>query len=175
MIKVSNKTNFLIVDAGMNTFLRPALYNSFHNIIPAINKNNKDNYCVVGPICESSDIFVKNIILPKQNINDILIIEDVGAYGSVMSSNYNSKILPAEIMVDGKNHSIIRCAQNINECIQNSNTNQCIMLFYLQQIQATSITIFQITANGISCTCQPYCKIYNSKYVYRRRRKKISS
>ena len=61
MMKVSNKTNFLIVDAGMNTFLRPALYNSFHNIIPAINNNNKVNYCVAGPICESSDIFVKNI------------------------------------------------------------------------------------------------------------------
>ena len=121
MTKKSENINFLIVDAGINNFMRTALYNSFHNIIPAINNNNKVNYCVAGPICESSDIFVKNIFLAKQNINDILIIEDVGAYGSVMSSNYNSKILPAEIMVDGKNHSIIRCAQNINELINLDN------------------------------------------------------
>tara|TARA_Y100000590_G_C15661434_1_gene992804 strand:+ start:386 stop:1627 length:1242 start_codon:yes stop_codon:yes gene_type:complete len=121
MTKVSNKTNFLIVDAGMNTLLRPALYNAFHNIIPAINKKYKINYCVAGPICESSDIFVKNILLPKQNINDILIIEDVGAYGSVMSSNYNSKIFPTEIMVDDKNHSIIRSSQSIDKLINLDN------------------------------------------------------
>ena len=117
MVKVSNKINFLIIDAGMNTFLRPALYNAFHNIIPAIKKNSNVDYCVVGPICESSDIFAKNIILPKQNIGDILTIEDVGAYGSVMSSNYNSKILPTEVMIYGKHHSIIRSSQSIKELI----------------------------------------------------------
>jgi len=117
MIKKSGGIDFIIIDAGMNTFIRPALYNSFHNIVAMIRKKSYHKYVVAGPICETSDIFAKNIILPKLNINDILAIQDVGAYGSVMSSNYNSKILPMEIMINKNRHSIIRKSQNIRDLI----------------------------------------------------------
>ena len=117
MIKSSKKINFLIIDAGMNTFIRPALYNDIHNIIPLKKGSNKYKYCVVGPICENSDTFANNVKLPKQSIGNIVVIEDVGAYGSVMSSNYNSKTLPAEILIKDKKFHLIRKYQKINELI----------------------------------------------------------
>lgn len=116
-VKKSGNTNFLIVDAGMNNFIRPALYDDYHKIDPIQNDYRNINYAVAGPICESSDIFHSNIKLPEQNINDILTISNVGAYGSVMSSNYNSKVLSAEIMVSKDKHYLIRPAQKIEELI----------------------------------------------------------
>ena len=116
-VKKSGNTNFLIVYAGMNNFIRPALYDDYHKIDPIQNDYRNINYAVAGPICESSDIFHSNIKLPEQNINDILTISNVGAYGSVMSSNYNSKVLSAEIMVSKDKHYLIRPAQKIEELI----------------------------------------------------------
>jgi len=116
-VKKSGNTNFLIVDAGMNNFIRPALYDDYHKIDPIQNDYRNINYAVAGPICESSDIFHNNIKLPEQNINDILTISNVGAYGSVMSSNYNSKVLSAEIMVSKDKHYLIRPTQKIEELI----------------------------------------------------------
>ena len=121
MIKESENNNFLIIDAGMNTLLRPALYKAFHNIVPLNKQKDKIDYCVVGPICENSDIFLRKISLPKQKIGDLLAIEDVGAYGSVMSSNYNSKILPAEIMVKDNKYEIIRNSQSLDDLISRDN------------------------------------------------------
>ena len=83
--------------------------------------NNKIKYCIAGPICENSDIFANSVILPKQSIGDILMIEDVGAYGSVMSSNYNSKVLPAEILIRNNKHYLIRKSQKINDLIKRDN------------------------------------------------------
>ena len=117
MIKSSRKINFIVVDAGMNTLIRPALYNEMHNIFSPKKNKSKKKYSIVGPICETSDTFAKEIILPKQSIDDILIIEDVGAYGSSMSSNYNSKVLPAEILIKNNKSYLIRKRQNINELI----------------------------------------------------------
>ena len=115
--KQNGDVNFLITDAGMQTLLRPAMYNSFHKIIP-FNQNGKETiYTIAGPICESSDILAKDIKLPFQKKDNFLIICDVGAYGSVMASNYNSKCLPAEILVNQNEYAVIRDHENIKTLI----------------------------------------------------------
>tara|TARA_Y100000590_G_scaffold51652_1_gene54245 strand:- start:2572 stop:3810 length:1239 start_codon:yes stop_codon:yes gene_type:complete len=116
--KKNSDINFLITDAGMQTFIRPALYNAFHKIIGLNNNNKKDIYTVAGPICESSDIFANSIELPKQKSGDFLAICDVGAYAFVMASNYNTISLPSEILINKKNYSVIRKKENISEIIQ---------------------------------------------------------
>ena len=117
--KTSGSVNYLITDAGMQTFLRPALYNDFHNIISLTKNKIKKQYTIAGPICESTDILAKNIILPEQKSGNYLAICDTGAYGAVMSSNYNTNVLPAEIMVNANLYSIIRERQNISDLINN--------------------------------------------------------
>ena len=116
--KSNGGINYLITDAGMNTFLRPSLYNAEHKI-EVVNSSSKYkiNYTVAGPICESSDIILKNINLPKQNNGDYIVIQDTGAYGAVMASNYNSRGLPAEILINNSNLAIIHKPQTIEESI----------------------------------------------------------
>jgi len=107
-IKNNGGINFLITDAGMHSLIRPALYNAHHEI-NVIEKNNNQltDYTIVGPICESSDTFAKNINLPKQKIGNLIVIKDTGAYGKVMASNYNSRDLPTEILVNNDDFTII--------------------------------------------------------------------
>ena len=117
--KQNGGINYLIVDAGMNTLVRPAMYNAHHDI-ETINRK-KDNfitYTVAGPICESSDIFIKNILLSKQRIGDILIIKNTGAYGKVMSSTYNTRSLPAEVLVNKENFAMIFAPDKIEKNIE---------------------------------------------------------
>ena len=116
--KSNGGINYLITDAGMNTFLRPSLYNAEHKI-EVVNSSSKYkiNYTVAGPICESSDIILKNINLPKQNNGDYIVIQDTGAYGAVMASNYNSRGLPAEILINNSNLAIIHKPQTTEESI----------------------------------------------------------
>ena len=116
--KQNGKVSFLITDAGMQTLLRPALYDSFHTILPFNREGKEMTYTIAGPICESSDILVKNIKLPKQIVDNYLIICDVGAYGSVMASNYNSKCLPAEVLVSQNQYAIIRHQERIETAIK---------------------------------------------------------
>ncbi len=116
--KQNGNVSFLITDAGMQTLLRPAMYSSFHRILPFDKKGKEITYTIAGPICESSDILVKDIKLPAQNKDNYLIICDVGAYGAVMSSNYNSKCLPAEILVHNKKYAIIRDQEKIETVIK---------------------------------------------------------
>ena len=107
-IKNNGGINFLITDAGMHSFIRPALYNAQHEIEAVeISNNQLTNYTIAGPICESSDIFRKNIIMPKQKVNNLIVIKDTGAYGKVMSSNYNSRGTPIEILVKEDNFFVI--------------------------------------------------------------------
>jgi len=107
-IKNNGGINYLITDAGMHTLIRPALYQAHHEI-EVINKNNTQqiDYTIAGPICESSDIFRKDINLPKQEIGNLIIIKDTGAYGKVMSSNYNSRGFPGEILVKDNDYFVI--------------------------------------------------------------------
>ena len=116
--KSNGSVNFLITDAGMQTFLRPAIYNAFHKIVALTNSNNdKIEYTIAGPICESSDILAKKTILSQQQAGNYLAICDTGAYGSVMSSNYNTKGLPAEILVFKNSFSIIRNQEKVSSII----------------------------------------------------------
>ncbi len=100
-IKNGIRKNFAIVDAGMTELIRPALYQAFHKIenISAAN-NEVINYDVVGPICESSDCFGKEVQLPPTKRGDLIAIRSVGAYGQVMSSQYNLRTLAAEYYFD---------------------------------------------------------------------------
>jgi len=118
-VKNNGGINYLITDAGMNTFIRPSLYNANHKIEAINNYRNKQiNYTIAGPICESSDILAKNVIISKQNSGDHLIIHDVGAYGAVMASNYNSRGLPAEILINESSLAIIHKPQTLEERIE---------------------------------------------------------
>ena len=117
-IKKSGGTNFLITDAGMNTFIRPSLYNAKHKIEPLVKDSvNNFKYTVAGPICESSDVFAKNIEMIEQKSGNYLIIHGAGAYGAVMSSNYNSRELPTEILINKSSFAIIRERENIENII----------------------------------------------------------
>jgi len=117
--KQNGGVNYLITDAGMNTFIRPSLYKTRHKI-EAINclSSIKTEYTIAGPICESSDVLARNIMLPRQNRGDYLIIHDAGAYGAVMASNYNSRGLPSEILVNDSSFAIIHKPQTIEENIE---------------------------------------------------------
>ena len=109
------KDNFAIVDAAMNDLIRPALYGAKHDIWNLKNKTNAmKKYNVVGPICESSDFLGKDILLDIAE-DDLLCIKTAGAYGFVMSSNYNSRLRSAEVLVDGKTFNLIRRRENIQE------------------------------------------------------------
>ena len=103
----------------MQTLIRPAMYGSAHRI-EALNDliGKKIKYTIAGPICESSDIILKNIFLPHQKINNYLVIHDVGAYGAVMSSNYNSRGISAEILVNNNKFFIVHHEEKIESFIQ---------------------------------------------------------
>ena len=117
--KENGGVNYLIVDAGMNTFVRPAMYNAHHDIETISKKtDNSIKYTVAGPICESTDIFVRNILLSKQTVGDILIIRNTGAYGKVMSSTYNTRSLPAEVLVNKENFAMIYIPEKIEKNIE---------------------------------------------------------
>jgi len=103
---------FAVLDAGMGELIRPALYGSFHPIVPITPGTGEViPWDVVGPICESSDIFGQDRLLPPLEVDDLVAILDVGAYGSVMASNYNRRLLPAEVLVDNGQWKVIRRRQ----------------------------------------------------------------
>jgi diaminopimelate decarboxylase len=107
--KSTNEKNFIIVDAGMNDLIRPSLYNAHHEIIPVV-KSSEDSYQadVVGPICESGDFLARDRTITKSQRGELLAVMSAGAYGFVMSSNYNSRPRPAEILVAGDTSFLIR-------------------------------------------------------------------
>ncbi len=113
------KKNFLIVDAGMNDLIRPSLYGAYHKIIPVNLSGKKKNiYDIVGPICESGDFLGKERTLPELKEGDLLAIRSAGAYGFSMSSNYNSRLRCAEVLVDGNKHHLIRKRETYEDLIK---------------------------------------------------------
>ena len=116
--KGSNKT-FAILNAGMNDFMRTALYDAVHNILPVIKNSKKNNGPLefVGPICETTCKFIKYKKYQKINQSDHVAIADVGAYGASLSSNYNTKPLIAEIIINKSKKRIIRKKQNLKNLI----------------------------------------------------------
>ena len=118
-IKEGSNKKFIILDTGMNDFMRPALYDAKHNIIPVkkINKKMRGIMEFVGPICESTCKFGKYQNYQKVSENDFVAITNVGAYGSSLSSNYNTRPLIAEILVNKNKLKFIRKKQNLLKLI----------------------------------------------------------
>ena len=107
-LKKTDNLNFAVIDSGMNDMMRPSLYEAWHNISVVDNNQEKNlPYKIVGPVCESSDTFGEDRLL-NLGTNSLVVIHDVGAYGYVMSSNYNSRLRPSEILVEGENIKLIR-------------------------------------------------------------------
>ena len=118
-IKENDKKDFIILDAAMNDFMRPALYGANHKTLPAIktNKISKKIYEFVGPICESTDKFTTLKKFQKLNEKDLVVMCDVGAYGMSLSSNYNVRPKPAEILIKGSKINIIKKRQKLKDLI----------------------------------------------------------
>ena len=118
-IKQTNSKNFVILDSAMNDLIRPALYGAKHRIIPSKLNRKKisKKHEFVGPICETTDKFLTVAKYQKINQRDIIIICDVGAYGMVLSSNYNLRPKPAEILVNKASTKIITKRQKLNNII----------------------------------------------------------
>jgi diaminopimelate decarboxylase len=117
--KGSAKT-FRIVDAGMNDLIRPALYEGHHEIVPLHKaaESSLQKVDVVGPICESGDFFCQDRELPHFAPGDCVALMSAGAYGFVMASNYNSRPLPAEVLVEGETATLVRKRQTLDDLIE---------------------------------------------------------
>tara|TARA_Y100000590_G_scaffold469633_1_gene658788 strand:+ start:3 stop:1232 length:1230 start_codon:yes stop_codon:yes gene_type:complete len=120
-IKKSNNKNFIILDAGMNNLMRPALYDAHHQILPLkkVKKIFKGKFEFVGPVCETSDKFLTQKNFSKISEGDYVAIANVGAYGMSLSSNYNTRPIIAEIMVNGATHKVIRKRQSLENLVNN--------------------------------------------------------
>jgi len=121
-IKKSGAKTFAIVDAGMNDLIRPALYHSYHEIVPVEERNTitskrAEKIDIVGPVCESGDFFALDREMPELHEGDLLAIMSAGAYGLVMASNYNSRPLPAEALVRGNQLAPIRKRQTWEDLV----------------------------------------------------------
>jgi diaminopimelate decarboxylase len=115
-LKETGRKRFVIVDAAMNDLIRPAFYDSWHEIVPLRQRNGSSSPAdVVGPICESGDYFCKDRPMPRIDEGDYLALLSAGAYGFVMASNYNTRAMPAEILVNGTKSALIRRRQNLEE------------------------------------------------------------
>ncbi len=117
-IKKREDKNFIIVDAGMDNLIRVALYEAYHEILPEEQREENIVADVVGPVCESTDFFAKNRELPLFKQGDYLVIMSTGAYSFSMSSNYNSRLRPAEILIDNSKCFLIRRRESYLDLIQ---------------------------------------------------------
>lgn len=128
--KQVGRNHFVLVDAGFNELMRPSMYGSYHaiSVIPrdgeAVAARAQHNSVVAGPLCESGDVFTQGdggVVLPRRlpaaQVGDLLAFHDTGAYGSSMSSNYNSRPLAAEVLIDGETQRLIRRRQTIAELL----------------------------------------------------------
>ncbi|NLE04228.1 MAG: diaminopimelate decarboxylase [Crenarchaeota archaeon] len=124
-IKTTPYKKFIGVDAGFNTLLRPTMYGSYHHIVVANKMQQPDveRVDVAGPICETGDLLAKNRNLPKIEEGDLLAILNVGAYGFAMSSQYNTRPRPAEILVKDGKYKVIREQEQISELTVNQKTS----------------------------------------------------
>ncbi|GAB4126660.1 MAG: diaminopimelate decarboxylase [Ignavibacteriales bacterium] len=116
--KQNNSKNFIIVDAAMTDLLRPSIYKSYHHIQPIEQKNSEMITAdIVGPVCESGDFLAKNRDIDNVKSGDFLAVMSTGAYGMVMSSNYNARRRPPEIIVDGSDFYLTRSRENFEHLL----------------------------------------------------------
>jgi diaminopimelate decarboxylase len=119
--KANGGKRFVIVDAAMNDLIRPALYGAYHEIIPLQRSTGiepDDTVDIVGPVCETGDFFARDRALPNVKEGDLLAILDAGAYGMALSSNYNTRPRPAEVLVSGKSAKIIRRREKVADLLR---------------------------------------------------------
>ncbi|MEO5360367.1 MAG: diaminopimelate decarboxylase [Nitrospirota bacterium] len=117
--KKGHDRDFIIVDAGMNDMIRPAMYDAYHHIMPVHKKKRKDVFAdIVGPICESGDFLGKDRELPSMLQGEYAVVMSAGAYGFSMSSNYNSRPRTAEVLVNGSEHYLIRKRQTYEDLVR---------------------------------------------------------
>jgi len=120
LVKRNAEKTFVIVDAGMNDLIRPALYQAHHQIVPVEQSANSEeiNVDIVGPVCETGDFFAHNRALPAVAPGSLLAILTAGAYGFALSSNYNSRPRPCELLVDGTNVRTARQRETLEALVQ---------------------------------------------------------
>jgi diaminopimelate decarboxylase len=131
--KTNGPKKFLVVDAAMNDLIRPSLYHAYHEIAPIRVSNSAANagpgsrransrtdevVDVVGPVCETGDFFARDRELPATDEGELLAILDAGAYGVVLASNYNSRLRPAEVLVQGKAVKLIRRRETMDDLLR---------------------------------------------------------
>lgn len=114
--KKTPKKSFVIVDGAMNDLIRPAMYDSYHGILPVRSSNAVEEiHDVVGPVCETGDIFGSDRSLPAMKSGDLLYLRSAGAYGSTMASNYNTRPRAAEVLVDGEHFKTVRRRETLED------------------------------------------------------------
>jgi diaminopimelate decarboxylase len=118
-VKRTPVKNFIVTDAGMNDLIRPALYGSYHEIVPVRRQGRlrHQKVDVVGPVCESGDFFAQDRRMPVVAAGELLALMSAGAYGMVMASNYNSRPRPAEVMVDGRRVELVRRRETLKDLV----------------------------------------------------------
>ncbi len=121
-VKRSAEKIFVVVDAAMNDLIRPALYEAYHEILPVVENSRAEmaKVDIVGPVCETGDVFAEERLMKIPNSGDILVMRSAGAYGAVMASTYNARLLAPEILVNGNKQAIIRKRQSYEELLAQS-------------------------------------------------------
>lgn len=117
-VKETAGKNFVIVDAGMNDLIRPALYGAHHEILSASLRSGSFVADVVGPVCETGDFLARDRQMPRVHEGDLLVVRTAGAYGFVMSSNYNSRPRAAEVLVDGEQFRVVRRRETYQDLVR---------------------------------------------------------
>jgi len=119
-MKQNGSKRFVVTDAAMNDLLRPALYKAHHEITPVVQKrpNRTGIFDVVGPVCETGDFFARDREMPEVAEGELLAILDAGAYGMSLSSNYNSRPRPAEVLVKGRSAKLVRKRERISDLLK---------------------------------------------------------
>ena len=118
-VKKSGSRIFVVVDAAMNDLIRPTLYNAHHDILPVVASaaGETELVDVVGPVCETGDIFAEQRLMKVPSAGDLVVFRSAGAYGAVMSSTYNARLLVPEVMVNGAQSAVIRPRQTYEELV----------------------------------------------------------
>ncbi|HBN26757.1 MAG TPA: diaminopimelate decarboxylase [Desulfobacteraceae bacterium] len=125
--KENHGKNFIVVDAGMNDLLRPAIYKAFHSILPVVKTDAKKITAdIVGPICETGDFLATDCRISDVSSGDLLAVMSAGAYGFTMSSNYCSRLKLAEVMVSNDKFNVIKTRQNYEDLVQDETIPQFI-------------------------------------------------
>lgn len=117
-VKETEEKNFIVVDAAMNDLLRPALYSASHPIEPVVQRGDPITADIVGPVCETGDFFVRDGVIDRPQEGDLLAIRNAGAYGFAMSSNYNFRLRPPEVLVEEGGHRVVRRRETYEDLLR---------------------------------------------------------